>query len=73
MEKISTTTKRLAEELEEIKKSQNFMLLEFNKVVKQQVNFMCLMEEVRELRTTIKQKDQRMELLEHKIDDLDQL
>lgn len=69
---MAITTKKLAEELEEIKKSLNFMSEEISKVVKQQVNLMGLMEEVHELRVTINQRDQRIELLEQRIDDLEQ-
>ncbi|XP_061566781.1 uncharacterized protein LOC133420914 [Cololabis saira] len=68
---MSTTIKKLAEELEEIKKSLNFMSEEISKVVKQQVNLMGLMEEVRELRNTIKIRDE-IERLEQRIDDLEQ-
>ncbi len=70
--KMLVTTKNLVEELEEIKKSLNFMLEEISKVVKQQVNLMSLMEEVHELRATVKQRDQKIQLLEQRIDDLEQ-
>lgn len=69
---MSVTTKKLAEELEEIKKSLNFMSEEISKVVKQQATLMGLMGEVRELRVMIKQRDQRIELLEQRVDDLEQ-
>lgn len=69
---MSVTTKKLAEELEEIKKSLNFMSEEISKVVKQQATLMSLMGEVRELRVMIKQRDQRIELLEQRVDDLEQ-
>ncbi|KAL7407651.1 hypothetical protein ABVT39_011735 [Epinephelus coioides] len=69
---MSVTTKKLAEELEEIKISLNFMSEEISKVVKQQVNLMGLMEEVRELKATVKQRDQKIQLLEQRIDDLEQ-
>lgn len=65
-------TKKLAEELEEIRKSLRFMSDEISKVVKQQVNLMGLMEEVRELKATIKQRDQKIELLEQRTDNLEQ-
>ena len=69
---MATTTKRLAEELEEIKKTLNFMSEEISKVVKQQASLMGLVEEVRELKATIKLKDQKIHLLEERIDDLEQ-
>lgn len=54
------TTIKFAEEVEEIKKSLNFMSEEISKMVKQQAT---LMGEQRELRTMIEQRDQRIELL----------
>lgn len=69
---MAITTKMLAEELEEIKKSLNFMSEEIIKVVKQQVNLMGLMEEMRELKATVKQRDQKIQLLEQRINDLEQ-
>ncbi len=68
---MAVTTKKLAEELEEIKKSLNFMSEEISKVVKQ-ATLMGLMGEVRELRVMIKQRDQKIELLEQRVDDLEQ-
>ncbi len=69
---MAVTTKKLAEELEEIKKSLNFMSEEISKVVKQQATLMGLTGEVRELRVMIKQRDQKIELLEQRVDDLEQ-
>lgn len=40
--------------------------------VKQQVDIMELMKEVRELKATINQRDQKIELMEQRIDDLEQ-
>lgn len=69
---MSTTTKKLAEELAEIKNSLNFMSEEISEVVKQQRTLTGLMEEIRELKATIKHKDQRIEMLEQRVDDLEQ-
>lgn len=41
------TTKRLTEDIEEVKKSLKFMLEELSKVVKQQAGLLDLIEEVR--------------------------
>lgn len=57
------TTIKFAEEVEEIKKSLNFMSEEISKMVKQQAT---LMGEQRELRTMTEQRDQRIELLRAK-------
>lgn len=48
------------------------MFEEITKVVKQQVNLMGLMEEVREVRATINQRYKRIELLEQRIVNLEQ-
>ncbi|KAJ3581028.1 hypothetical protein NHX12_017141 [Muraenolepis orangiensis] len=45
---------------------------EISKVVKQQVDIMELMKEVCELKATINQRDQKIELMEQRIDDLEQ-
>uniref|UniRef100_A0A1A8CV30 Uncharacterized protein n=1 Tax=Nothobranchius kadleci TaxID=1051664 RepID=A0A1A8CV30_NOTKA len=66
------TAKKLAEELEEIKQSLNFLSEEISKVAKQQANLMGLMEELQELKASIKQKDQKIERMEQRIDDLEQ-
>lgn len=58
--------------MQEIKSSLSFMSEEINKVVKQQENLMSLVEEVRELKAQINKRDQRIELLEQRIDDVEQ-
>lgn len=60
------------EEMEEIKQSLNFMSGEISKVAKQQSKLLGLMEEVRELKLTIKEKDKRIGDLERRVDDLEQ-
>lgn len=63
---MSVTTTKLAEELEEIlKKTFNFMSEE------KWPSLMGLMGEVCELRFMIKQRDQKIELLEQRVDDLE--
>lgn len=61
-----------AEEMEEIKKSLSFMSEELSKVSKQQTKLMELMDEVKLLKTIIKEKDERIVNLERKVDDLEQ-
>lgn len=56
----------------EIKVSLNFMSEEINRVVKQQKTLTGLMEEIRELKIIIKQRDQRIEFPEQRVDDLEQ-
>lgn len=60
------------DELEEIRKSLNFMTDELSKVAKQQAMLLDLMEEVKLLKNLVKEKDKRIEGLEKRIDDLEQ-
>lgn len=60
------------EELEEIRKSLNFMSDEVSKVAKQQAMLLDLMDEVKQLKNLVKEKDKRIEGLERRIDDLEQ-
>lgn len=70
--KMAVTTKKLAEELDEIKKSLNMMSEDISKMTKQQDKLMEITKEVRELREMIQQKDQKIELLQQRVDDLEQ-
>ncbi len=65
-------TKKLAEDMEEVKKSLNFMSEELSKVVKQQVGLLDLIDEVRQLKAVIKEKDMKIEDLERRVEDLEQ-
>ncbi|KAM3599829.1 uncharacterized protein V6R79_012326 [Siganus canaliculatus] len=65
-------TKRLSEDMEEVKKSLNFMSEELSKVVKQQVGLLDLIEEIRQLKIVIKEKDKKIEELERRVEDLEQ-
>lgn len=69
---MATSIKKLSEEMTEIKDSLNFMSEEIRTVVKQQKTLTGLMEEIRELKIIIKQRDQRIEFLEQRVDDLEQ-
>ncbi|KAJ8394509.1 hypothetical protein AAFF_G00045190 [Aldrovandia affinis] len=60
------------EELEEIRKSLNFMSEEVSKVAKQQAMLMELMDEVKQLKNLVKEKDKKIDGLERRIDDLEQ-
>ena len=65
-------TKKLSEDMEEVQKSLNFMSEELSKVVKQQVGLLELIDEVRQLKAVIKEKDRKIEELERRVDDLEQ-
>ncbi|HAX73371.1 MAG TPA: hypothetical protein DCY20_07595 [Firmicutes bacterium] len=60
------------EELEEIRKSLNFMSDELSKVAKQQAMLLDLIDEAKQLKNLVKEKDKRIEGLERRIDDLEQ-
>ena len=57
-------TKKLGEDMEEVKKSLNFMSEELSKVAKQQMGLLKLFEEVKQLKAVIKEKDKKIEELE---------
>lgn len=61
-----------SEEMEEIKQSLNFMSEEITKVAKQQTQLLGLMEEVRELKKTVLEKDKEISLLERRMNELEQ-
>ncbi len=67
--KISTVVE---DELEEIRKSLNFMSDELSKVAKQQTMLLDLMDEVKQLKNLVKEKDKKIEGLERRIDELEQ-
>lgn len=60
------------EELEEIRKSLNFMSDELSKVAKQQGMLHDLMDERKQLKNLIKEKDKKIDDLEWRIEDLEQ-
>ncbi len=60
------------DELEEIRKSLNFMSGELSKVAKQQTMLLDLMDEVKQLKNLVKEKDQKIEVLERRVDELEQ-
>lgn len=67
------TTSALSKELEERnKKSLNFMGQEISKIGQQQTNLIKLLNEVQELKEKIIQRDKRIEILELKIDNMEQ-
>lgn len=61
----------MAEDMEEVKKSLNFLTGELSAVVKQKDLFK-LIEEVRQLREVIREKDKKIEDLQKRVDDLEQ-
>lgn len=65
-------TNVMEEEMEEIKKSLNFMSEEISKVLKQQSKLLDLMEEVKQLKNLVKEKDKVITGLERRIEDLEQ-
>lgn len=60
------------EEMEEIKLSLNFMSEEISKVAKQQSVLIGLMEEVKELKIKLIEKDKKITVLERRVDELEQ-
>lgn len=62
----------LEEELEGIGKSLNFMSDELSKVAEQQAMLLDLMDEVKQLKNLVKEKDKKIDSLERRIDDLEQ-
>lgn len=69
---MTVSMKKLAEELEEIKGSLNFMSGEISKVVTQQAKLVGLLEDVRVLKASLRQRDEKIDKLEQRIDDLEQ-
>lgn len=65
------TSNAVEKELEDIRKSLNFMSDELGKVTKQQAVLLDLMD-VKQLKNLVKQKDKKIEGLERRIDDLEQ-
>lgn len=62
----------IEEELEEIRKSLNFMSEELTKVARQQTALLELMNEVKQLKALMKEKDKKIDSLECRIEDLEQ-
>uniref|UniRef100_A0A1A8PAD9 Uncharacterized protein n=1 Tax=Nothobranchius rachovii TaxID=451742 RepID=A0A1A8PAD9_9TELE len=60
------------EDLEEIKRSLNFMSGELSKVTSQQDRLLRLMEEVKELKILLTEKDKKISALEQRVDELEQ-
>ncbi len=57
---------------EEIRKSLNFMSGKLSKVAKRQTMLLDLMDEVKQLKNLVKEKDQKIEVLERRVDELEQ-
>lgn len=57
--------------MEEVKKSLNFMSEELSEVAKQQMGLLDLTDEVRRLKTVIKEKHKKIEELERGVDNLE--
>uniref|UniRef100_A0A1A8UGW8 Uncharacterized protein n=1 Tax=Nothobranchius furzeri TaxID=105023 RepID=A0A1A8UGW8_NOTFU len=62
----------LVQDMEEIKKSLNFMSHEITKVAKQQSGLQEVLKEVKQLKALIQEKDKKIELLERRVDELEQ-
>lgn len=63
-------TEKLAEDMEDVKRSLNFMSEELSKVAKQQTDLLDLIEQVQQLKAVIKERDKKIEELERRVDDL---
>lgn len=64
--------KKLAEDVEDIKKSLDFMSQEITKVAKQQTTLKEIMDEFKQLKALIQEKDKKIDHLEQRIDELEQ-
>lgn len=64
--------KKMEKDMEEVKKSLNFMSDELTKVAKQQTDLIKLIEEVQNLKSVIKEKDKKIEELENRVEQLEQ-
>lgn len=64
--------KKLAEDIEEIKKSLGFLSQEITQVVTEQRGLKELLEEIKQLKKEVQVKDKKIEQLEKRIDDLEQ-
>lgn len=65
-------TKKLAEDMEDVKRSLNFVSEELSKVAKQQTGLLDLVAQVQQLKAGIKEKDKKIGELERRVDDLEQ-
>lgn len=65
-------TAKLAAEMSDIKASLKSMSKDISELVEQQKKLSGLMVEIQQLKAIIKQKDERIEFLEHRVDDLEQ-
>ena len=61
-----------ADDMEEIKRSLNFMSSELAKVTSQQERLLKLVDEVTTLKIMMREKDARISTLEQRIDELEQ-
>lgn len=62
----------LAKDMEEVKLTLNVMSEELSKVLKQQTNLMRLIGDIQQLKAIIKEKDEKIEALEKRVEDLEQ-
>lgn len=65
-------TKKLAEDIEEIKKSLSFMSQEITNEATEQKGLKLLLEEIKQLKILVQEKDKKTEQLERRTDDLEQ-
>lgn len=64
--------RKIEEDLEEIKLSLNSLSTHVERIVKQQGMLRTLMDQIKELKSLIKEKDKTIQLLERRVEDLDQ-
>lgn len=62
----------VAESMEEIKKSLNYMSAEITKLSSQQEKLVGMMEEIKTLKLMVQEKDKKIHELERRVDDLEQ-
>lgn len=64
--------KKIEEDLEEIKLSLNSLSTDVKKVIKQQGLLTSLMDQIKELKNLITEKDKKIQLLEMRVEELEQ-
>lgn len=64
--------KKIEEDLEEIKLSLNSLSTDVKKVIKQQGLLTSLMDQIKELKNLITEKDKKTQLLEMRVEELEQ-
>ena len=62
----------MEEDMEEVKKTLNYLTGEMSTILKQQATLLALMNEVRQLKSDLKERDKTINTLEKRVDELEQ-